>query len=338
MLLRFIFVFFLLLFGCICFAADRYDQKKQRLQLDLIDEKSSTPGSPSTPRTETPTQTNPLRRSTTSWDGEFYDTHGSLQQRWARGVLASYPFPQNSVALDIGCGNGLVTQEEIFPLVGEGNLTGIDPSEEMIAVAEKRTIPEKLVFRTGSAEGTGFAPNTFGSVTCFSTLHWVERKDLAIREAAHILKPNGLYYVYMWVRDTKDPIRQAFEGTARSEKWFESLTPHGFFPEALPGSQGKFKEPYHMTRRNKINEALKSAGFEILVWEPHMSSEVFKTGEDLKDWLLGWSQFGCLGERHEEFLRDVVKNYLIITEQSGEDEIIYHDAKLRFVARKSGAT
>jgi ubiquinone/menaquinone biosynthesis C-methylase UbiE len=241
------------------------------------------------------------------------------------------------VVLDIGCGNGLVTQEEIFPLVGEGNVTGIDPSAEMIGVADTRTIPEKLVFRTGSAEGTGFAPNTFDAVTCFSTLHWVEQKDLAIREVARVLKPGGLYYVYMWVRDAKDPIRQAFESTARSGKWFNSLTPHGFFPEALPDFQGKFKEPYHMTRRNKINQSLKSASFEILVWEPHMSNEVFETAEDLKDWLLGWSQFGCLEERHEEFLRDVVKNYLVITEQSEEDEINYHDAKLRFVARKLGS-
>lgn len=283
----------------------------------------------------TPTQTGQaLRDSTSEWDGNFYEKHGGFQEKWAEHTLNQHVVSQDANVLDVGCGNGRVTAEVIAKRVQDGTVVGVDPSPEMIKVAKGREIPGVLDFREGSAEGTGFAPETFDMVTSFSTLHWVHDKAAAFKEIAKVLKPGGLLYVYMWVRDGKDPIRKAFEEAARSERWFDRLRER-FFPGAVEGAQGEFKEPYHMTRRRDIRKLLEKNNFEIPVWQPHMSDERFENVDDFKNWLLGWSQFGCLGDSHENFILDVITNYRRITDQEAEgNPITYHDAKLIFVAQK----
>ena len=98
---------------------------------------------------------------------------------------------QVTTALDVGAGTGRLA----LKLARRGiAVTAIDPSAEMLAVAEQNARREGLAidFRLGSLEeGLPFTPGEFGLVTCALTLCHVPDLDQATREFYQVLHEGG---------------------------------------------------------------------------------------------------------------------------------------------------
>ncbi|ESZ95054.1 methyltransferase domain-containing protein [Sclerotinia borealis F-4128] len=95
--------------------------------------------------------------------------------------------------LDIGCGPGNLTSH-IASLVGpKGNVIGIDPSKERIALAlESFRHTTNLSFHEGIAEDLSrFENASFDIVFMNSTFHWVTDQAAALTECFRVLKPGG---------------------------------------------------------------------------------------------------------------------------------------------------
>ncbi|KAK7942457.1 uncharacterized protein PG986_011570 [Apiospora aurea] len=95
--------------------------------------------------------------------------------------------------LDVGCGPGNITAH-LANLVGErGEVVGIDPSAERIALAQETIRSRKnLTFHAGSAEDLSRFPDaSFDILYCNSTLHWVADQPGALREFGRVLKTGG---------------------------------------------------------------------------------------------------------------------------------------------------
>ncbi|MFN8397470.1 MAG: methyltransferase domain-containing protein [Bacteroidia bacterium] len=93
--------------------------------------------------------------------------------------------------LDIGCGTGNYT----IALQGMGlDLTGIDPSREMLAKAREKAPAAKWL--EGVAERLPFEDGSFDGVLATLTLHHWSDMAAGIAEAARVLRPGGRFVTF----------------------------------------------------------------------------------------------------------------------------------------------
>jgi len=106
--------------------------------------------------------------------------------RWRRFLAARLPADHGHV-LDVATGTGLVAAE----LLRRGfRVTGLDQSEEMLAVARHRLeIDVELV--QASAESISFPDATFDHVTFTYLLRYVDDPGATLAELARVVRPGG---------------------------------------------------------------------------------------------------------------------------------------------------
>ena len=106
--------------------------------------------------------------------------------------LKTYLSPEMSV-LDIGCGTG--TQcGDIADSVNQ--VTGIDISGKLLAIAEKRMAERNLdnvLFIRTSVFDERLEPGSYDAVMAFFVLHFIEDIDAVFRRVHKLLKPGGLF-------------------------------------------------------------------------------------------------------------------------------------------------
>jgi ubiquinone/menaquinone biosynthesis C-methylase UbiE len=114
------------------------------------------------------------------------------QQLFEGLFLRNISFDGKRIA-DIGCGTGTLTRKI---KIRNGNVTGIDPSPELIEKAkllsEKEYLP--IEYHLGNAENTSLESNSYNIVTVLRAWHWFDRVD-AIKEIKRILKSKGTLLV-----------------------------------------------------------------------------------------------------------------------------------------------
>lgn len=89
--------------------------------------------------------------------------------------------------LDVGCGTGLLTAA--LAETGHAKVWGVEPSDEMLAVARAR-VPRGVGLRRGAAEELPFRDGWFERVVFSLVVHLVDR-PLAFAEAARVLSASG---------------------------------------------------------------------------------------------------------------------------------------------------
>ena len=72
--------------------------------------------------------------NTFEFDGEKYKKASRHQKEWGNSLIAELSLRGNEAILDLGCGDGGLT-EELAQAVPEGNVLGIDASAGMIETA-----------------------------------------------------------------------------------------------------------------------------------------------------------------------------------------------------------
>ena len=110
---------------------------------------------------------------------------GAAYRSWA---LERNGLRRGDRLLDVACGTGLVAVAATRILGTAGNITCLDPSEGMLAVARTKL---KATFVTGRAEKLPFPDNTFDFLTMGYALRHVTSLDETFREYRRVLKPGG---------------------------------------------------------------------------------------------------------------------------------------------------
>src|SRR4051812_12970708 len=76
----------------------------------------------------------------TTWNAQDYAKNSSVQQTWARELIAKLNLGGDERLLDIGCGDGKVTAE-LASMLTSGSAVGVDVSREMIGFAKANFPP-----------------------------------------------------------------------------------------------------------------------------------------------------------------------------------------------------
>jgi 2-polyprenyl-6-hydroxyphenyl methylase/3-demethylubiquinone-9 3-methyltransferase len=100
--------------------------------------------------------------------------------------------PAGLRVLDVGCGGGLLAEE--FARLGCA-VTGIDPSNESLAVARRHAEQQRLriTYRPAAGEALPFAEASFDVVYCCDVLEHVDDLRSVVAESARVLQPGGVY-------------------------------------------------------------------------------------------------------------------------------------------------
>lgn len=99
---------------------------------------------------------------------------------------------EGDVVIDIGCGNGLFTEEIARAVGATGRVIGIDPSADMLALAANRCAGFASVeIRDGVADALPLKDGEADKAVAVQVLEYLSDIPAAIREAQRILRPGG---------------------------------------------------------------------------------------------------------------------------------------------------
>jgi demethylmenaquinone methyltransferase/2-methoxy-6-polyprenyl-1,4-benzoquinol methylase len=110
---------------------------------------------------------------------------GAFYRRW---VQERHGLKRGARVLDVACGTGLVAVEAAKILGGAENVTCLDPSEGMLAVARTKLA---ATFVRGRAEALPFADNSFDFLTMGYALRHVTDLETTFGEYHRVLRPGG---------------------------------------------------------------------------------------------------------------------------------------------------
>ncbi len=112
-----------------------------------------------------------------------------LDCRWRKiGVRAAILRHSAPRALDVACGTGDMALE----LLKQGaDVTGVDLSEEMMAVAKRKTAGWQPAYQVADAEHLPFDDASFDAVTCAFGVRNFVHLEQGLGEMVRVLKPGG---------------------------------------------------------------------------------------------------------------------------------------------------
>lgn len=138
-----------------------------------------------------------------TWDPTDYGRHGAFVHELAEGVLEWLAPQPGERILDLGCGDGKLTQR----IAASGaSVIGIDASPEMVAAARELG----LKVDKGPAESFPYPNHAFEAVFSNAVLHWVRGQDEMMDEVRRVLRPGGRFVAEMGGHGNIAAIRVAF--------------------------------------------------------------------------------------------------------------------------------
>ena len=159
---------------------------------------------------------------TARWNAADYAANSTVQQAWARELIARLDLRGHEHVLDVGCGDGKVSAE-IALAVPRGFVIGIDASPQMIRFARAAFPPGKspnLKFRVMDARKIR-VERPFDLVFSNAALHWVDDHQAFLRRAAACLLSGGRLVVSCGGKGNAQDVFVALRPEMRLKRWRE---------------------------------------------------------------------------------------------------------------------
>jgi len=157
------------------------------------------------------------------WDPGAYARNAAFVPALADGVLEWLDAKAGEHILDLGCGDGQLTQK----IVRTGaNVIGVDASPEMVEAARARGI----VADVANAEELPFMRQEFDAVFSNAALHWVRGQDAMMNQVHRVLKPGGRFVAEMGGHGNVAAIRVAFLAVLNRHGLAERELEENYYP------------------------------------------------------------------------------------------------------------
>jgi ubiquinone/menaquinone biosynthesis C-methylase UbiE len=113
----------------------------------------------------------------------------ALFQQWGRILADMARVAPGQRVLDVACGTGVLACAAAERVGPGGAVTGLDPNDEMLAVARGKNTP--VEWRNGHAESLPFADASFDRVASQFGLMFFADKAAGLGEMMRVLRPGG---------------------------------------------------------------------------------------------------------------------------------------------------
>lgn len=120
-----------------------------------------------------------------------------VDQSWL-DLIADLVDPTGKDVVDLGCGAGVYARGWLA--LGAAHVTGVDPSEESLAVAREAAEAGTSTFIEAEAASTGLPDASADIVFIRAALHHLDDHDAFAREVARLLRPGGLLIIQDWTK------------------------------------------------------------------------------------------------------------------------------------------
>ena len=236
----------------------------------------------------------------TKWNAAAYAANSTVQQTWARELIAKLKLRGDEHILDVGCGDGKVTAE-LARAVPRGAVVGMDASVEMIAFARKifpAATNTNLKFQIGDAREIGFKKK-FAVVFSNSALHWVDDHEAILHGTASVLKSGGRLAISCGGKGNAHEVFLALRPEMRLKRWCN------FFR--------KMPLPYFFYAPSDYEKWLPKFGFKINAIKLTPKDVTYDGAESFATWLrTTWIPFvqRVPENLREEFIAAVTARYL----------------------------
>lgn len=203
------------------------------------------------------------------WDAEKYDSTHGPQIDAGMELIAMANVRDTDSILDIGCGTGKLTLE-LARLASNGNIIGIDPSEEMLGKARENTSSISNISLMNISAQKIYFKNEFDLAYSNSAFQWIkEQEDVAVR-TYRALKKNGRIAVQLPARGFCP---------AMSENIHRAFSALG-----LESQYKKMDWPWRFPLKEEMKSFLKDAGFTKVnaFYKEYMF--LFESINDVLDW------------------------------------------------------
>lgn len=116
-----------------------------------------------------------------------------------RETLSRLELRAGESVLDVGCGTGVLL-EALLASISDAQLSGADPSPEMLEVARKR-LGEAVLLKLSYADTLPFPDKEFDVVVSTNAFHYFRNPMSALGEMARVLRSNGRLVITDWCDD-----------------------------------------------------------------------------------------------------------------------------------------
>jgi trans-aconitate 2-methyltransferase len=215
------------------------------------------------------------------WNPSDYAEHSSAQYKWGKELLDLLNLNGDESLLDIGCGDGKITELISRKLVN-GKVIGLDNSKDMIRFARQKYTNEKfsnLSFVLTDACKLDFE-NEFDVVYSNAALHWIEDQQCVLKNTYKSLKKNGRILFQMGGKGNLDEMFEIISSTLRNEKWneyFEGFEfPYYFYSDSeykifLQNTEFKIDKVELIPRIMSHENTQELAGWIRTTWHPFLN-------------------------------------------------------------------
>ncbi len=121
--------------------------------------------------------------------------------RWSRHIgemfLDWLNLPFDLTWVDVGCGTGALTQT-ILTLANPSKVTGVEPSDGFLQVAQANIVDDRAEFKSGDAMSLPIEDSTAGVAVSGLVLNFVPDAQSALKELCRVVQPGGTVALYVW--------------------------------------------------------------------------------------------------------------------------------------------
>ena len=258
------------------------------------------------------------------WDADDYAKNSSVQQTWARELIAKLELGGNEDLLDIGCGDGKVSAE-IARFLTNGTVVGVDSSKEMIELAQQH-FPNishpNLSFMRQDARTLDFQ-GKYDVVFSNAALHWVIDHRPVLAGIYKALKPEGHVLVQMGGKGNAAQVITVVEQIMQHAEWKD------YFKD--------FLFPYGFYSPEEYTPWIQSAGLELQQIKLIPKDMTYKSIDAFKGWFrTTWIPYIEKIPSHQkgQFIDLVAEKYLASNPPNEKGEICIKMQRLEFTAKK----
>jgi len=205
------------------------------------------------------------------WDARLYDEQNRTREEAGRKLMQRAEVGSEEKVLDIGCGTGTLTAE-MARLAHKGRVVGLDPSEDMLAMARAKTsMMDNITLTMERVEEMAFSEE-FSLAFSNLALQWVKNQEGALRNIYNSLAPGGRIALHLPSRGFSKALSHSIDAA------IDTL--------GLAEFRNGWKSPWYLPEKDEYETILLDAGFRGVKVSSENFSMSFSSSSAALDWAL----------------------------------------------------